>query len=147
VPLPSLPLAATGAFPLLGLVPNRSFPVLHGEKATLLVVVVVVEEAGTEGRRNRAGEEEEVAQGQQRDIAAVRPVGRCVGGARMARVVVVVLVDPVGRSVAADAEEAERGARVAQRRRASRDPRFGGLVWGRPVPSPCGCETLASHRS
>jgi hypothetical protein len=71
-----LSLAATGAFVLLGLVPNRSFPVLqlkvplHGEKATLpSLLLVVVAEVGTEGRRNRA-REEEVAQGQQRDMAA-----------------------------------------------------------------------------
>jgi hypothetical protein len=40
----------------------------QGEKATL--PPLTPEAAGTEGRRNRGGEDEEVAQGQQRDMAA-----------------------------------------------------------------------------
>ena len=114
VPLPSLPLAATMAYLPLGLVPHRSLPLTqlkapsHGAKATLLLLVVLeVEEAGTVGRRNRAGEEE-VAQGQQRGMAAAR-----VGGSLDRR--------PVARSVAAKEAGAPRSGGAAAPSHATQD--------------------------
>jgi hypothetical protein len=85
------------------------------------------------GRGGNGGEEEQGGRGGGRAGAAARH-----GGGRwwVAALVVLGWADPVGRTV--DAEEAERLARVAQRRRAS-DRRFGGLVWARPVPSSRGC--------